>query len=59
MACPVHPTERPVGECEICAQEVCARCLALLSTPMDFECFNCGNQGTIVLYEALRESQGD
>ncbi len=54
MPCPVHPVERSVGHCEICAQEVCTLCLRDVPTPLDFECYSCGNMGTIVLYEALR-----
>ncbi len=54
MPCPVHPLERPVGQCEICGQEACGICLRDVPTPLDFECYSCRNMGTIVLYETLR-----
>ncbi|MGH7376872.1 MAG: hypothetical protein ACREKK_05590, partial [Candidatus Methylomirabilales bacterium] len=37
MSCPVHPLERAVGHCEVCRQEVCSLCLAMVATPMDLE----------------------
>lgn len=54
MACPVHPLQKAIGQCEICQQEVCALCLREAPTPLDFECLSCGNAGTIILYETLR-----
>jgi hypothetical protein len=54
MPCPVHPLERALGQCEICGQEVCALCPRDVSTPLDFECYSCGDMGTIALYETLR-----
>lgn len=54
MPCPVYPLERALGQCEICGQEVCALCLRDVSTPLDFECYSCGDMGTIALYETLR-----
>ena len=54
MPCPVHPLARALGQCEIYGQEVCALCLRDISTPLDFECYSCGDMGTIVLYETLR-----